>query len=224
MTDVQAGEVAQNNTNATTQAETKPETTEIPAAASDGKQTEQEKVTAEKVVEKPVEVKAEQKPVEQKSVVPEKYELKLPEGSQLNAERLEKISQFAKEKGLSQEAAQGLVEEESAAVGEFYASNVKNYEAQVASWADEAKKDPEIGGNNLTETVRLAQAGMKQVASPKLIQLIDSVGFGNHPEVIKMFAKIGSAMQNDKLVKGNLSAVSRIPLEEKFYGSQTKKG
>lgn len=223
MTETQAGDVAQNNTNATILAETKPETTEIPAASSDGKQTEQAKVTAEKVVEKPVEVKAEQKPVE-KAVVPEKYELKLPEGSQLSADRLEKISQYAKEKGLSQEAAQGLVEEETAAVNEFHSASIQSYQKQISSWAEETKKDPEIGGQNYEATIKLAQSGMKQVASPKLIELMDTVGFGNHPEVIRMFAKIGSAMQNDKLVRGNLSAVKNVPLEEKFYGAQTKKG
>src|SRR5688572_20896218 len=58
-------------------------------------------------------------PKEQKPVVPEKYDLKLPEGSLLEAAQMEKISAYAKEKGLSNEQAQELLERENDAVSGY---------------------------------------------------------------------------------------------------------
>ena len=51
---------------------------------------------------------AERKPPAAK-VAPEKYDLKLPEGSKLDAKHIEKIAADAKARGLSQEDAQALL-------------------------------------------------------------------------------------------------------------------
>src|SRR3972149_1235780 len=58
----------------------------------------------------------EEKPVAEKPVVPQKYELKLPEGSQLDQARIDSLSAYAKEKGLSNEQAQAILDRESDAV------------------------------------------------------------------------------------------------------------
>ena len=53
---------------------------------------------------------------EEKPAVPEKYDLKAPEGSLLAEPMLEKIAAFARERGFSQEQAQAMVEHESASL------------------------------------------------------------------------------------------------------------
>ena len=97
------------------------------------------------------ETKAPETKVEEK-IVPEVYELKLPEGALLSAARLEEISNFAKSKKLSQEDAQTLVERENAVVADYAKAQSDSFEASKAAWFEEAKNDPEIGGENFAKS------------------------------------------------------------------------
>jgi hypothetical protein len=65
---------------------------------------------------KPEGTPPEAKPTEAK-VVPEKYDLKLPEASLLDASHVEKLTAFAKERGLSNDEAQALLERENQGKG-----------------------------------------------------------------------------------------------------------
>lgn len=67
-------------------------------------------------------------------------------------------------------------------------------------WVDEAKADPEFGGEHLAENLAKAKASMEATASPKLIALLDKTGLGDHAEVIRLFLKVGPAFAPDKFV------------------------
>ena len=47
-----------------------------------------------------------------------------------------------------------------------------------------------------------AQRAFAQFSTPEFNEIMDETGLGNHPEVIKAFAKIGSMIGEDKLVVG----------------------
>lgn len=134
-------------------------------------------------------------------VVPEKYELKLPESTMFDAAALEGIGAFAKDLGLSSEAAQKLVERDSKMLDNF-AEHVETlaeteHKERVATWRQSVEKDPELGGEKFKETQFLADKAVRMFTTPELKQALNETGLGNHPELVRMFVKIGKAISED---------------------------
>lgn len=156
-------------------------------------------VTAE--AEKKVETPAEVKPPEAAKVVPEKYELKVPEGSLLGASRVEKISEFAKQNKLSNDEAQAIVEREHLAVNEHMAHLNTQLETQKTQWLEESKNDPAIGGEKFAENVALASRALEHLFPDTGIKkFMDDTGLGNNPRILKGFIQMGQMLQNDKIL------------------------
>jgi hypothetical protein len=126
--------------------------------------------------------------------------LKIPEGSLLPAERAEKIAAFAKARGLSQEQAQAVLESEDEAVLSFAERQQATHLKAVNDWVEIVKKDPVVGGEKFEESAKFARQAVNRFASAELRQLLNATGFGNHPELFKMFRAIGEAMQGDRVV------------------------
>jgi hypothetical protein len=151
---------------------------------------------------KPEEVKAEESKdkKDEQPKVPEKYELKLPDGSPLDQKHIDKVAAFAKEKGLSNDAAQVILERESAAVQSFAETQRAALDARHNEWRQQAESDPVIGGEKLAETAELAKRALQRFGSEKLREELEVTRMGDHPEVLRMFAEIGRSMSNDKLI------------------------
>lgn len=157
-----------------------------------------------------------------KAIVPEKYDLKLSEKSPLSDEHLQQVAEYAKEKGLSQEQAQELLAREEKSVGSYIQEIHKQHGERVDGWIDAVKADKEIGGDNFKESVHYSNQFVKKFASPELINELRVSGFGNHPEVVRMFARAGRAMANDKLVTKGVETKPVKSTAEVFYPNQTK--
>lgn len=157
-----------------------------------------------------------------KPVVPDKYELKLPEGSLLAPSMLERISTEAREKGLSNEAAQELVDRESKAVAAHHEAQMKQVEDIRNGWAKAAEADSEIGGADFKQNIEMSRRLIEKV-NPAIKPLLDETGFGNHPEVIRFMVNIVkmSGFSEDQFVHPRAQQGSTKTLEEKFYGSST---
>lgn len=164
------------------------------------------------VKKEPVETK---EPTEQKPVVPEKYDLKLPEGSVLHPAVVDKIAALAKERGLSNEKAQELLNQESDSV----AAAVQQ---QASAWAEEAKSDPEIGGDGFKENVELSKRVIARFGSDSLKKELDKTGYGNHPELVRLLTKIGKAMDPDRLVIPGTQSGGKKSIEDIFYSTENK--
>ena len=166
----------------------------------------------------------ESKPADDTTIVdvkPTEVELKLPEGTMLKPETVEQIKSLAKEKNLSNEVAQELINREHLALDQFHKQQVDLVEKTKQVWAEESKKDAEIGGDNFGRNLELAKRALEKFATPKFIQEIDSSGYGNHPEVIRIFARIGKMIANDSLVMANSHGASNAKsLEDIFYGKE----
>lgn len=163
---------------------------------------------------------AQSKPAEEAKSVPEKYELKLPEGSVLDAARVEKVIAFAKANGLSQDEAQRVLERENDAVAQFAKEQNDNFERVKGQWLDEAKSDTEFGGEKLKESVMLSNNVIKKFGSDKLRESLNATGLGNHPELVRMLVRIGKEMGPDKLVvPGSVEpADSPKPVKDRVWG------
>lgn len=148
-----------------------------------------------------VEPEKETKPAsEQKPVVPEKYDLKLPKDSPMNAAQVEKLSSYAKEKGLSNEQAQSLLDRESEAVSGYASEQAEKQSQFMASLAEQAKNDKEIGGESFKKNVELASRVVTRFGTPEFKKELDRSGLGNHPELIRVFKRVGEAMSEDQLI------------------------
>lgn len=137
------------------------------------------------------------------------YDLKLDGDSKLKQEDLDGIVEFSKKHGLSNDVATELLKEKDSIVNGFLNQLKSNHEKQVNEWLETSKNDSEIGGENLKETAELAKRAIEQFGSDSLLDLLDQSGYGNHPEVLRIFSKVGKLIQDDKIIMPGKSGVQR---------------
>ena len=158
------------------------------------------------------------------NAVPEKYEFEPPEGVEVDPSKIEGFGETAKDLGLSQKQFQQLVEydiERSAAALEEMSTQ---FSERIADWAEETKADKELGGEELDANLGLAKQAIDTFGSPQLAKLIDApsadnpdgLGLGNHPEVIRLFYRVGRAISESDLVTGDTKVEGRDSLEKMY--------
>lgn len=137
-----------------------------------------------------------------KFAAPEKYEqFKLPEGVQPDETMLGEFGKVAKELGLKQDGAQKLVDFYGNAVAAVVKAHAAEGDKLVETWLTEAKADKEIGGANFDKNAGKAVAVIDKF-NPAVKAAMNASGFGNHPEVIRLLAKIADAIGEDGLKVG----------------------
>ena len=145
--------------------------------------------------------------------------IKLPKDSALSESDQSRLTEYAKANNLSKEATKSLLEAENSArekaLGDF--ENEKN--EQIKGWIEDVKKDPEIGGDNYSKSVELARQAVDRFGGDAFKKILNDTGYGNHKEVIRAFAKIGKAMSDDTLVKGNTGDNTKSTVDL-FYGKK----
>ena len=146
-----------------------------------------------------------QKPDDQedgdKDAVPEKYDLKVPEGFVLDEAVMGEFTELAKEAKLSQEAAQKFADLHAKLAKEASQRLIGQWEKTIEGWQTEAKADPEIGGADHEEKLATAKLGLKKFGTPELSQLMDDLFVGNHKEFIRLFYRLGKIAQDPKFVE-----------------------
>lgn len=126
------------------------------------------------------------------------YEFKLPDGMQLDKAAVDAFVPIAKELKLSPEQAQKFVDLKVKDVQ----NQVEAWQRQTVQWVDEVRGDAEIGGDNLEKSLAYSKAAMDFIGDPKLKELLDSTGYGNHPTLVRAFVKIGKQLAPDTFVGG----------------------
>lgn len=148
------------------------------------------------------------KPKEGEQAPPAEFKLVMPKDSLLDAARVEAVTSFAKEKGLTPEQAQSVLDNESALLASHVQNQQQQYAAQMQKWTSDIQADPELGGVNFKESAHLAKQVAERFGTPELIKQLQDTGLGNHPELVRVFARIGKAMDNDKLIRPGSSGDS----------------
>lgn len=151
--------------------------------------------------------------------VPEKYELKVPEGSLLDTSHAEKIAAFAKEQGFSQEQAQTFLERDASLIQEYSESQTNQLYDMSEQWRTQIETDKEFGGERFKESVVLANAVVNKYFSQDFAKLLETTRYGNHPDLFKGLCKIGKELDAGKLVLGGVTTPAKtLAPHEKFYG------
>jgi len=154
------------------------------------------------------EAKPETKP-ETKAEVPEKYEYKVPEGFTLDADTQTKIDAKFKDLGLSQDAAQSLVDMYIEQTTEAAQAPYAAYKEMTDGWRAEAESHPDLRGKlgpGQEVNVRIAKA-LDGIGDPKLVSefknTMDLTGVGNHPAFIRLMDHFAKQLTEGTHVAGN---------------------
>lgn len=131
---------------------------------------------------------------------PVDYKLALPKDSLLEPSVIDEIVSYAKEQGLSNEAAQTLVEREHKAVARHEEAKDKEVEEIRKGWKEDTKADKELGGDNLNKSSETALRVIDRFATKGFKTMLSDTGFGDHPEVVRIFKRIGDTMTDDQFV------------------------
>lgn len=144
-----------------------------------------------------------------KSGAPEKYEaFKLGEDTVVESEGLQAFSEAARKHGLSQEAAQEFVDSLAPSVENHLKSRVVE---QAKHWAEEAEADKEIGGSDFKANIATAKKAYDHYATDELRHVLTATGLSNHPEVLRLFYRLGKNLQQDSGVNGSPSTAQETP-------------
>lgn len=146
---------------------------------------------------------------------PEKYEdFKLPEGVTLEAESLTKAQELFKGLGLSQEAAQSLVDFHVNVLKAVEDSPAKEWSDQQTKWQAEVRADPTLGPR-LSEIKANYSKMLSAMGDPALEksfhEMVEFTGAGNNPTFIKMMDKLSAHFTEGKSVQGGKPAQVREP-------------
>ena len=164
--------------------------------------------------------------------VPETYELEAPDGFTVDPQALAVATPVFKELGLSNEQANKLMP----VAAKFAAGLSDKLNAQILSqvradrkaWLDTAMADREIGGANWKQTLAKGAFALDNLGFPKgspFRVLLDESGLGNHPEMIRAWAKVGRAIGEDgDFVRGAGTPHSRRDTAETLYPNDAPKG
>ena len=145
-----------------------------------------------------------------------KYTFVMPEGVELDQALADALMPDFKEMGLTQGQAQKLIDK-------YIATNQARLETHAASaegawsgaayqyfkdngtpdtWADKAKGDKDLGGDKWNGTVTDATRFINTMGTPDLKAFLNASGGGNHPELIRIFAKAGALIKEDDPANG----------------------
>lgn len=169
------------------------DTEKAPGDASDGEKTEGDKPQG----------------------APEKYEFTAPEGAILDAEAVAEFEPLAKELELTNDKAQKLVDFQTKLVQK----QQQQWDKTVESWESAIRSDKEIGGEALKQNITAAQRAISEFGTPELKAALDTTRMGNHPELVRVFARIGKAMAEDTFVAGSKPAAQKKSDADVLFGS-----
>jgi hypothetical protein len=197
--------------------ETKPEepktapTPEVPKVEAPKPEVKPEAPKSETTAKKETLITKAQEPVAPKA--PEKYDLKLPANSLLDDSAIERTAAYAKAQGLSNDAAQKLIEQQNESV-------VSHVEKRREMWRQAVEADKEIGGNSQRESVEMAKRVVDRFGTEAFKAELNTWGFGNHPELVRILARIGKSMGDDKLILQGTQKQPSKTVEDLFYGKK----
>lgn len=129
-------------------------------------------------------------------LVPEdgKYDLKMPDGVELDGELADALMPEFKAAGLTGKQAQALVDKFIETQQGRGAKQSEAWGQTVQGWADSAKADAEIGGTRWDDTVKTAVGFMGKFTTEAGRDYLNSTGAGNHPEMIRMARNAGKEL------------------------------
>ena len=173
--------------------------------------------------------KGAEKPTDKKEadapVVPEKYELKLPEGVLVDETMMTEFTKFGQEQKWTNEQAQKAADMHLKAIGAFAQKQEAEHVAKIESWSKEVIADKEIGGAKIDESMVQARKVMALAATipgvnvERLKADLNASGNATHPDLVRLFHYFGQFIGEDnQFIKGSPAGQGPKSPEEVLYG------
>lgn len=198
-------ELASGKPDETTLLGTEGKNKEAPDVAAENKrllEADEKTLTAEDVTKRNDLIKTQDAAKAQ--TVPEKYEVKLPEGMTLNQAMVEKLTPVLKELGVTQANFQKLADvfapQMKAQAETQQQEAIAHYKEIVKGWRTEAIKEL---GPKWNEELAVAAKAMDQAQIPGLREMAEETGVGNHPAFVKFAIWAGKMIRQDSFGGGN---------------------
>ncbi len=151
--------------------------------------------------------------------------LKPPEGSKLESKHVDAVKEYAKSLGMNAAQTKQLLERDAKIISDHEARFQSDLKEKANSWHDATMADPEVGGSNFDRSVADCNRAINRFGSPAFKKAMNESGLGNHPEVVRVFARIGRSMSEDSVINGAVQSKQRNPdrfaaLGEAMYKNQ----
>lgn len=160
--------------------------------------------------------------------MPEQYDytrFKNVEDYDFDEELMEKFIPVARQLNLSQYSLEKLMDialEMSKRQSEKYQKNAEDKKTEsLREYNKMFTEDDELPDPNSTmikEYMRVADFGYNKFASPKLKEALKETGLIYHPEMIKMFYKIGELSESDNISYDGKPVVEELTPAQILYG------
>ena len=136
---------------------------------------------------------------------PEEYsDFKMPKDTPVDEQLLNDFKPLAKELDLPQDKAQKLIDLYAEKVAPLMIQRQQDlWQETQKQWVETAKADKEIGGDKWDATVESAMRVVNTIGTPELKDAFNTYGLGNHPELIRMCARIAPLLGEAKRIDGN---------------------
>ena len=163
------------------------------------------------------------------ALTPEHYDLTL-EGFSIDPALIQNADPVLRDIGLSNDAANKLLPVARDIMARTQESVRRQFEdaaaVQKQSWHAAYMADPEIGGARRTETEHFAAKGLDALGYAQghpFRAALDTSGFGNHPDMIRAFRRLGELVGEDGSFVRPTTAPSRNqPVWERLYPNETR--
>lgn len=155
---------------------------------------------------------------------PEFYDysaFKLPENYSYDEGLLNEFNDLASKCNLSQKGADEImalaVKLAELTGGRFSDAAMQERRLKTEGWRRALMTDREIGGANLNRTMAAANTAYSHFAGPEVQMLLQESGLNCHPEIVKMFCRIGRLMHNDKVSGADIAAPQKESREDILF-------
>ena len=171
----------------------------------------------------------EAKKAELAKTVPEKYEVKLPDGMSTDTALLDKMTPVFKKMGITGAQAQELVDVYAPYVkADFEAKQKAFQDAQESNFKNfletERKNTMEKLGANAKSDLVFAAKSRDRFLSKETQEMLNAAGIANNYNFISDLIRMGKAISEDKLVEGKRITVDKRTDGEVLYGKGKDKG
>lgn len=148
------------------------------------------------------------------------YTLTAPEGYPISEGALKGLNEVCKTANLNEEQANAVMAYMQGNYTSFVAQQQEAMQAQAKTWIGEFQADKEFGGDKFNASVADAQRALATFdKSGTVSKMLAETGYGNNPDVLRIFARVGRALGEDQLAGNGGGGAEQKPLEDRMYSN-----
>jgi len=163
------------------------------------------------------------------SLTPERYDLAL-DGFTIDPALVQNADPVLRDIGLSNDAANKLLPVARDIMARTQESLVRQIAdaaaAQKKTWHEAFVADPEIGGARRSETEHFAAKALDALGYAQghpFRQALNESGFGNHPDMIRAFRRLGELVGEDGgFIRPTTASSRNRPVWERLYPNEAR--